>query len=368
MMMSTRSRATAWIAIIALTMLGAMVPLPGFSQTRLPTFPELFVYVDTSQTHVQQQVVQRIRLQSPDPFDALTVQLGIIADAEVIELQRPSARRFEAWGTRGYVWESTRAIFPEKSGELMLPAISAKGRILRSDGSRTDFDLTEPAHILRVAPRETSMRDDPWLVAKAVEMSERWSPEPTLLKTGDIARRTIEVTVNGVNAERIPDLVMPVSSGISVLPGDVSRDTRMGEQGLIGRMIQHFDVRIETDSVTDISPVQLAWWDAAADRVRRASVRAWRIEPLVSDALALAERLINDAAIERTRARRNLALLALATIGGIALILMVSLRRGGPGSRLHALGARSADLLFGPRVDLPAIDREIRLPGDDQRR
>lgn len=333
-----------------------------------PKLPELFVVLEPLRAHVQQQIVQRIRLQSPDPFDALVIDIGEPADADIIGLQTPRIRHFEAWGNRGFVWETARAIIPTRSGTFDMPAIRISGHVSRADGSRSPFVRQWPARTVTIEPPAVDMQNDPWLVASEVTMTEDWSAQPPALRTGDIARRTIDVVVTGIDGSRLPDLVMPVSQGITVLPGAVERSTEVTDDGLIGRLRQQFDVRIETEGVTDISPVQLAWWHADENRLQRTAVRAWRIEPLASNALERAELRIREAASDRARAQRYLAMMLF-----VALVLSVAglrfvLRRDRAQQRFGRLLRHAADALLGPRVHLPLLSAEVSAPDTDQRR
>ncbi len=379
---TTRSRRRAWIGLVALALQlpasvfaeQATVAMPrmerypstysviddkqdGKAGTRQPT---LFVMLNPEQAHVQQQIVQRIRLQSPDPFDALDVDAGTVEGADMMTLQTPSTRAFEAWGARGWVYETTRAFFAQHSGKITIPAVTIQGRIQKSNGTRVAFKLHEPAHELAIKPPEPGIGGESWLVATEVNMSERWSIEPSRLHAGDITQRTIEIVATGVSAEHIPTPSMPVSQGIMVLNGPIERKTQVTDDGLIGRLTRVFDVRVATEEITDISPIQIPWWNTQLGRLQRATVKAWRIEPLPADVDALADRLITQAAQTQERARRTLQSFALALVLALLLIGSLVWRIRGRGGYVDRAMTRISDLLLGERIELPSIEQEAR--------
>ncbi|MGB7298619.1 MAG: hypothetical protein WBD34_04820 [Burkholderiaceae bacterium] len=322
--------------------------------------PLLTVTLSPQVVRVQQQLVQSIRLESNFPFQSMRVDFGEPADAEIVELQAAGTREFKTWANAGWVYEASRAFFPARSGQLTVPAVHITGETLLPSGVRQAFDVRSEPVQLEVGTPTLDMTGEPWLVGDQVTITERWSVLPDLLRAGEIAIRTIEVRAEGVTGQHIGDLKMPVSLGLQVLPGRVSRRTEITSGTAIGFLSQDFEIRVLNDTKTDISPVQIAWWDARENRKRRSAVRAYRVEPLPADVQAIVAQIIGDEHAKRLRSARTLMWLI---VGGATMLsfLSVLLLLFAPVRRVvtRQIGAL-ADFLFGPSQSLPEIGLHLR--------
>lgn len=338
-------------------LLALLVFQNGHSQPRKwPVKPELFVIMAPKQdARIQQQIIQQVRLESAFRFDRLRVDLGQIEGAEVIELQAPATRAFENWGVEGFVYETTRAIFAQRSGTLVIPAITAFGRITNHEGIEISFTHTVDAVAMPIKGPAIEMLNEPWLVANEVKLSESWSKNPDDLKVGEIAQRTITAEVKGALAEQIPPLIMSIGTGIQVLPGKITRQNTVTPRGTMATFSQQFDVRIASDQLSDIPPVQLAWWNAVKQRSERSAVRGWRIEPVLPERGEMISDLLEQAQQEQQYSRLMLALVMLPLIVFTLVAILVIRRNLKWSATLARLSARVANRLLGPATTLPAI-------------
>jgi len=321
----------------------------------LPGSPELIVGIAPDKAHVQQQIVQRIRLESPYPFDSLRINLGESEGADVLTLQSPNTRPFENWGVSGFVYETSRALFVNDAGIFSVPPITARGLTTNAAGIQSSFEKTWPGQELSIAPPESSMINASWLVADDVALSEAWSRHPDLLKAGEVATRTVTVVAKGARAEQIDAPVMSLGTGVQVLFGETTRSNVVTDNEVVGTLTQAFEVRIASEQLSDISPVQLSWWDATQQRPGSSAVRGWRIEPILPERATLVESLVEQAYLRQERSR------AILLLGVLPVVLLVFLMRFllkrnpavGAGAR-RALRWGAARLL-GPSRDLPEI-------------
>ncbi len=344
-------------AVLLMLVLVLAPPLPAGAQNLHHELgaPELTVLVTPVEPWLQQQVVQSIRLESALPFDALEVHLGDVEGAEIVELVRPSVREFESWGVRGHVYETSRAIFPTRSGPLRLPAVHIVGATSDRSGRVEPFERRGEPVALEVRPRAGDLDERDWLVASAVTMSEQWSTPPAALRTGQIATRTLRVRAAGVAGEHIPPLTMPVSQGIEVAAHEPVRRTEITDIGLVGYLEQTFDVRVATAQTTDISGIYLPWWHGAAGTAQRATARAYRIEPLPADVEGMVKNLLAEARVRHESRQREL-LHGLYGVAGLLVLLLVLARLPGRAGRAIRRGLGTvADAAIGRRDELPDI-------------
>jgi len=331
-------------------------PAALLAQTHtVPASLELIVGVSPSQAHVQQKIVQRIRLESPFPFDSLTVKLGTPEGADVLTLQAPNVRPFENWDVSGFVYETSRALFATETGAFRIPAVSFSGQTTNAAGVQSAFTETWPGQTIAITGVEDAMLNEPWLVADKVTMKEAWSQHPDLLKVGEVATRTITVTAAGARAEQIAAPLMSIGTGVQVLAGQTTRRNTVTDNDVVGTLTQAFEVRIASEQLSDISPIQVAWWDARSQRPSTSAVRGWRIEPVLPERSALVQSLIEQAYLRQERSR---AILLLGVLPALLLLLLLRLLlRRYPliGSALEQVSRWTAQRLLGPSRDLPDI-------------
>ena len=324
-------------------------------QREMTRSPELIVGVSLNKAHVQQKIIQRIRLESPFRFDGLRVDLGTPTGADVLTLQAPNVRPFENWDVSGFVYETSRALFVHDAGTFTVPTVTARGLTTNAAGIQSPFETTWPGNTITISPPEDAMLNDPWLVADDVILSENWSRHPDLLKVGEVATRTITVQAKGARAEQIAAPVMSLGTGVQVLPGQTTRSNEVTDNDITGTLRQQFEVRIASEQLSDIAPVQVAWWNAASQRPSTSAVRGWRIEPILPVQSSLVKSLVEEA---YTRQQQSRAVLLLGVLPALMLLLLLKLilrRYPSIGNRLKRLGQRIADHLLGPSTDLPDI-------------
>ncbi len=283
-------------------------------QNSVPDEPSLTVRITPEKPYLQEEILQVIRLIAPHPFEELELELSPIEGAETITLQQPKNRKFETYGGEGYLYETSRAIFPTRSGPLDVPAVRIIGSIGVGRDETEAFDLRSEGRVFDIRPPPQSFSEDWWLVARSVEIEETWSKPLDELRVGDDVTRRITATVAGVTGAHLPELEQGRSSGITVLPGRTERETEVTPAGVVGHISRSFDIRIDVDRPINISPVRVVWWNTGTEIERRTAARAVRIEPLPRDVDKLVAGLMEEAAAERTGGRYGIAAIGLAAL------------------------------------------------------
>ncbi len=302
------------------------VPLVLAQQTAIPNKPTLTVSVEPPHVragggYVQGQIVMRVQLVSPHPFDALQLNLPTIADARILTLSPPQTREIQNYALKGYVYETRLALFPEQSGVLTIPAISVVGAVAVGSGRTAPFVEVNPEMLVTIRPIDPDYDAPWWLVADAIAITEEWAPPPEELRVGDIVRREITVTAYGATAEHLPTIEQLIDGGYSVAGSNTTVATDLTPHGVIATLRQYWDLRVESEEVISISPIQLAFWDPAAGAMAAASLPAKRIEPLTPNPVARRAQLMN-AAITAHRNQR-ISLFAALSVPALGLLVLV---------------------------------------------
>ena len=302
----------------------------------VPEEPTLIVRITPSEAHLQEEIVQVIRVIAPHPFEELVLDLPPVENAEMITLQKPKNRKFETYGGEGYIYETRRSIFPDTSGELRIPPVRISGSIGISRNEKKPFALRGEATVLNVRPPPGVFSDDWWLVARDVKIDQSWSQPLETLRVGDRVTRSIVVTVTGATGEHLPEIEQGRSTGLTVLPGQTMRNTKITPDGVIGKIERSFDMRVDVDRPINISPVRVVWWNTETEMEQRSAAPAARLEPLPRDVEGLVSDLMAEAAAARSSSRTSIVALALSVallVTGLAFWLFQARRRVRPEDR-----------------------------------
>lgn len=131
---------------------------------------------------------------------------------------------------------------------------------------------TEPLAFSGVLP-EGAEGLDPFLAAKALEMTQAIDGRPQTMEPGDSATRTVTVEVEGVSPMFLPDLLTPVAiEGVATYPDEpliAETETRGTVSGTRGESVT---LVAEGGGRGELPAISLDWYDLSAGRVRTASV------------------------------------------------------------------------------------------------
>ena len=289
--------------------------------------------VDNTEVYVQAQVILTITLQQAINLDNRAVSDVDIPDTYQEPLEQKSFQRRSG----GRLWQVTElryALFPQKSGDLLIPAIAFSGRELLPGRSLLGARLgrriaikSDPINI-RVKPVPATFPGDVWLPAQQLSLTSRWSAAPEQLSIGDSTTRTLEITAQGLQGSQLP----PVTSlggtggikGLRFYPDKETIEQREIPLGLEGYRLQS-EALVSSEAGNWTLPERtIPWWNTKTDTLEFARLPEERIR--VTDLLAPKDSANSDIATtpvltEGTTVSRRLWQMSAATGWLLAAIL-----------------------------------------------
>ena len=289
--------------------------------------------VDNTEVYVQAQVILTITLQQAINLDNRAVSDVDIPDTYQEPLEQKSFQRRSG----GRLWQVTElryALFPQKSGDLLIPAIAFSGRELLPGRSLLGARLgrriaikSDPINI-RVKPVPATFPGDVWLPAQQLSLTSRWSAAPEQLSTGDSTTRTLEITAQGLQGSQLP----PVTSlggtagikGLRFYPDKETIEQREIPLGVEGYRLQS-EALVSSEAGNWTLPERtIPWWNTKTDTLEFARLPEERIR--VTDLLAPKDSANSDIATtpvltEGTTVSRRLWQMSAATGWLLAAIL-----------------------------------------------
>ncbi|HSC83048.1 MAG TPA: BatD family protein [Pseudomonas sp.] len=242
--------------------------------------------LDQDSVYVQAQVVLTLRIyHSVSLYDDSSLTPLHIADARVEQLGEPRVYEKTINDVRHGVIEVRYAIFPQKSGELLIPAQTFSATPAeRGDSDEYNPFGPRPGRLTRVKSPQIPLTvkpkpadypaDAPWLPARAISLSEAWSPEPDKVSVGDSLTRNIMLRVEGLSSAQLPPLPASQANGLRRYPDQPQLHNESGERGLIGSREEHEALVPSQSGRIELPKLEVVWWNTREDHLERTSLPA----------------------------------------------------------------------------------------------
>ncbi|MBM7060911.1 protein BatD [Pseudomonas sp. UL073] len=294
--------------------------------------------LDQESVYVQAQVVLTLRIyHSVSLYDDSSLTPLQIADARIEQLGQARTYEKEINGVRHGVIELRYAIYPQRSGELQIPALLFSATTVAT-GQADEFQpfgprpgklvkVRSPKIPLTVKAKPASYpADAPWLPARALSLVETWSPEPNQVQVGDSLTRNLLVKVDGLSSAQLPPLPATQVDGLRRYPDQPQLNNLTSERGLVGSREEREALVPGRSGRIELPEVEVAWWNTREDRLERASIPARTLEVAVNPVLESESSTVSPSAPAVERDEQLLwpwqlacAALALTTLLGFGL-------------------------------------------------
>ena len=237
--------------------------------------------VDQTDVYVQAQLILTLTLQQAINLDNRTITEIDIPDVYVEPLEQKSFQR----RISGRLWQVTElryALFPQKSGDIEIPALAFSGRELLPGrsllGARLGrrIALESKPIVIEVKPVPASFPGEIWLPASHFELTSQWSAPPETLTTGDSTTRTIEIVAEGLQGSQLPPITsLGGSSGLDGLrfyPDKETIDQREVQSGLEGYRLQSEALVASRPGRWELPSLSIPWWNTDTDSLEYAEL------------------------------------------------------------------------------------------------
>ena len=237
---------------------------------------------DRQNVPVQAQVILKLRLLSGQNLSAY--QFGDISIQDLDAVLEPlgDVRQFQTRiADQPYlVLEKRFALFPQKSGPLVIPPVAAEVRL----ASGSSFDpfrtggkinrIQSQSITIDVEPIPQAANAQHWLPAEQVELREQWQGDLNSLVAGEPITRTLTLVANGLTAAQLPDFAFDPIDGIKQYPDKPSlQDSRTGD-GVTGQRIQKVALIPAAAGRFRLPEINLPWWSTQSGKMEMAIIPA----------------------------------------------------------------------------------------------
>jgi hypothetical protein len=253
----------------------------------------LEMLVDKPEAWVQSQVIVTLRLLSATDLSAY--QFGDIPaeDLDVVVEALGDVRQYQTRiADRSYlVLEKRYALFPQQSGELVIPPVLAEVR-LRSRSRIDPFQgggeirrfRSQPL-VIDVLPAPAEFSGDYWLPADRVELREDWRGDLSALVAGEPVTRSLTLKVDGLTAAQLPELKIPAVDGIKQYPDQPVLENSHNNEGISAQRVQKVALIPGAAGIYRLPEISVDWWNRASGKMETVTIpaRELQVAPAVGE-------------------------------------------------------------------------------------
>jgi len=308
-------------------------PSAGDSDLLAPIFID--ASLDQEVAYVQAQVLLTLRIyHSVSLYDDSTLSPLQMSDALVERLGEPRTYEKDINGVRHGVIEIRYALFPQKSGELTIPAqLFSATTVAPATGDQygsrfgRSTQVKSPTIPLTVKAKPAEYPADvPWLPARSLTLVQAWSPEPADAQLGEALTRSLLLKADGLTSSQLPPIGSTEVPGLRSYPDQPTLNNEITANGVSGSREQREALVATRTGDFQLPPVEVVWWNTLDDRLERSTLPGRNL--LVADNPNLQQPAIDTPEVPEQREARRLwpwqlssALLALTTLLGFGLWL-----------------------------------------------
>jgi hypothetical protein len=256
---------------------------PDNPNKRAPVFID--ASLDQTSVYVQAQAVLTLRIyHSVSLYDDSSLPPPQIPDARIEQLGDSRTYEKDIDGLRHGVIEMRYAIYPQHSGELIIPAQVFNAALVDAQPSQDSAQGPKSGKLMRVTSAEllltvkakpiTYPADAPWLPARSLTLSESWNPEPDHTQVGDSLTRSLTVKAEGLSSTQLPPLPGTDVGGLRRYPDQPVLGNQNSERGLVGSREDREALVPTRTGAIELPSVEVVWWNTFEDHLEHSSLPA----------------------------------------------------------------------------------------------
>ena len=232
-------------------------------------------------SYVQQQLIYTERLYYAINHENATLSEFKVSDAVVLPLGEVKNYTTQIKGQKFGVYERRFAIFPEDSGELVIPGQQFGAQVINSHNrwsrGRPISVVAKPIKI-NIKPRPAGYPQAPWLPSSELSISQRWNKQADQWVVGEPITRTLVLRAQGLSGSQLPAIALPVVEGLKYYPDQSAHNQSVDAQGVVGQREESLAIVPTRAGRLTLPEVKVAWWNTQSQRLEYAILPAARIE------------------------------------------------------------------------------------------
>lgn len=236
--------------------------------------------VSKEDIYVQEQLLYTIKIFYSIGFDqGAQLTSPQVADAVVQQLGSDENYQQVVNGIGYNVTERRFVIFPQASGQLVIPPVyfsasvgrrSGINRFFSNNSTMREINLTSDTHTITVNPRPPNVPGQTWLPAAQLTLEESWSGDLDNIEVGDAITRNITLTAQGLSSSLLPGIEYADQPGLKFYPDQPVREDAADRDGVVGKRSEGTAIVASQPGEYLLPEVRMPWWNTVTDTLETA--------------------------------------------------------------------------------------------------
>ncbi len=238
--------------------------------------------VDTNETYVQGQIIYSVKLFYTEAIGGDFPQAPSLPDTVVETIETENRYESVVDGKRYYVLEKRYALFPQRSGELVIPRerfVGTRGRG-GTFSQRQRVSAVSDAHTVTVRTIPDSFSGDAWIPAKALGVKEAWTEQPPVFRVGEPVNRQLAISAIGLSSTLLPELGDIEIEDAKVYADPPTTENRVSQDGITALQVTTVGIVPTQAGQLNLPEIRIPWWNTQTDREEVAIIPAATYEVL----------------------------------------------------------------------------------------
>ncbi len=234
--------------------------------------------IDVKTAYVQGQILYSEKLYYSVQLDNNQLSDVEVDEAVVQSLGGVKSYRIQLNGRTLGVFERNYAIYPQVSGELIIPGPRYTGEV---DNGRwragRPVRASHPPLKIQVLPQPANYPQATWLPAQALSLDYKWQGKTESLILGEPLTLQIELKAQGLSQAQLPDIILKPTKGFKYYPDQAKTQDLTTDKGIMGVRSQSIAI-VPTEIGSHTLPeVRIPWWNTQHGRIEYAVIPAQRL-------------------------------------------------------------------------------------------
>jgi hypothetical protein len=236
--------------------------------------------LDVTTTYVQAQIIYSVKLYYSESISGDFPAAPDLEDAVVEILEEEKRYETILNNRRFYVLEKRYAIFPQKSGPLILPKETFVGTRGRGGlfSARQRVSAISTGHRVQVKPVPPAFTGEQWLPGKNLMIDSKLNLPEAGIKVGDPLNQVITVSMEGVSGLLLPDIKLSDIPGAKLYVDQPIVEDTESSTGISALNRTTIGIVPTQAGALVLPEIRIPWWNIKLDRQETAIIPGQTIE------------------------------------------------------------------------------------------
>jgi hypothetical protein len=254
------------------------------NQQQTDSNEQVRVVVEANKTsaYVQEQILVKVKLITEVNLSQAEMQPLELKNALVVNTDQTQYQT-TINGKPHLIVETSFAVFPQESGEIIIPSLSYNVSISDARNGWGDPFSRGRNNVLRLHSNEQRIQVNPvpthydtksWQPANHLTISESWSSSLDQLKVGEPVTRTITINADGLTGGQIAPLANNNIEGLTFYPDQAQTKDNKSAQGVQGSRVETTAIVPNHGGDFTLPEINVNWWDNNTQTMKTATLPA----------------------------------------------------------------------------------------------